>query len=162
MNRLRSHARPAFTLLEAVMVILVLALAVPPTVAFLDQSASARADAVNTTRATTLAQCVMENVLADASSTAPGLGYAAFADMTTYRDTPTTGLRDRISPMTGLFTGMGMSYTVGASAPVASTGTTSGVVDQDIFRVVTVTVTFESAQQATPLSIALSALVTEL
>ena len=144
------------------MVILVLALAVPPTIAFLDQSASARADAVNTTRATTLAQCVMENVLADASSTAPGLGYTAFADMATYRNTPTTGLRDRISPMTGLYTGMGMAYTVSASAPVSSSGTATGVIAQDIFRVVTVTVTFESAQQSMPLSIALSALVTDL
>lgn len=154
--------RRAFTLLEAIVVIIVLAIAVPPTVAFLDQSAAQRADAINTQRAVTLAQCVMETVLADINSASPGLGYTALADMNTYVESPTTGLRVRIGDATDLYTGMGMSYGVAASAPVASTGASTGNAATDLFRVVTVTVSFPSAQQASPMSISMSALVTDL
>lgn len=158
----RSAFRRAFTLLEALVVIIVLAIAIPPTVAFLDQSAAQRADAINTQRATTLAQCVMESVLADVNSTAPGRGYAALADMSTYVDSPTTGLRIRISDATDLYSGMGMSYAVTATVPVSSTGASTGNAATDLFRTVTVTVTFPSAQQSSHLSISMSALVTDL
>ncbi len=144
------------------MCIIVLAVAVPPTIAFLDQSAAERTDAVNTARATTLAQGVMENVLADVNSPASGLGYAALSNTATYLDTPSTGLRSRIAPMTQLYTDMGMSYTVTATAEVSSTGVTTGVPGQDVFRIVTVTVTFSSAQQSASLTTSMSAMVTDL
>ncbi|HEX2837653.1 MAG TPA: prepilin-type N-terminal cleavage/methylation domain-containing protein [Phycisphaerales bacterium] len=158
----RIPTRRAFTLLEALVVIIVLAIAIPPTVAFLDQSAAQRADAINTQRATTLAQCVMESVLADVNSTSPGLGYAALADINTYVDSPTTGLRVRAADATDLYTDIGMSYSVTASAPVSSTGASTGNAATDLFRTVTVTVSFPSAQQSSPVSISMSALVTDL
>jgi type II secretory pathway pseudopilin PulG len=154
--------RRAFTLLEALVVIIVLAIAIPPTVAFLDQSAAQRADAINTQRATTLAQCVMESVLADVNSSAPGLGYAGLADMNNYLDSPTNGLRVRVSEATDLYTGMGMSYSVTASAPVSSTGASTGNHSTDLFRIMTVTVSFPSARQSSAISISMSALATDL
>ncbi len=155
-------SRRAFTLMEALVVIIVLAIAVPPTVSFLNQSSAMRADAINTQRATTLAQGVMESVLADVNSTSTGLGYSALANMPSYLDTPTTGLRARITGMSGVYTGTGMSYSVSASGQVSSSGSATGNASQDVFRIVTVTVTYPSAQQSTNLSISLSALVTDL
>lgn len=159
--RLRSHRR-GFTLLEAVVVIIVLAIAVPPTVSFLNQSAAMRADAVNTQRATTFAQGVMESVLADVNSSSTGLGYNALSNVTTYLDTPTTGLRARIAGMTNLYTGMGMSFNVSASSQVSSSGTATGNTSLDVFRIVTVTVTYPSAQQNSSLTVSMSSLVTDL
>lgn len=144
------------------MVIIVLAIAVPPTVGFLNASAAQRADAINTQRATTLAQGVMESVLADVASSTPGRGYGALAGMSAYLDTPSTGLRTRLTGVTDLYTSMGMSYSVSASAQVSSSGAATGNASLDVFRIVTVTVTYPSAQQSTPLSISLSTLVTDL
>jgi prepilin-type N-terminal cleavage/methylation domain-containing protein len=47
-------ARRAFTLIEAVVVIVVLAVSLPPTIMWLDQSTSRQADAASATRATFL------------------------------------------------------------------------------------------------------------
>lgn len=137
--------RRGFTLIEAVAVVLVLALVVPPTLGWMQASADRRADSVAAMRATTLATLVIENVIADAASTAPGLGFAALATPTTYLDTPTTGLRARLESLTSGYEAQGMSYSVEVGALVDSTLSVNADAAANLFRVVTVRVTCPSA-----------------
>jgi hypothetical protein len=132
----RRLARRGTTLIEAVAVVLVLALAVPPTISGMMSSASRRADAIQIARATTFAGSVMDQVMCDAVTVDIGASSAA------YLDTPTTGLRARLSSTATLYTGMGMSFTVTFGPLVDSTLVTSGVVARDLFRQVIVSVTF--------------------
>lgn len=162
MKRTRANSRRAFTLLEAIIVVLVLALSVPPTVAWLGESAARRADSVNAVRASALATTVMETILADASSTSPSLGFGAFANSATYLDTATTGLRARISGLASPVEALGFSYTVTFSALVDSAGVVNADTSKNLFRRVTVTVSYGSAASSTPISLSVEAFVTEL
>lgn len=151
----------AFTLIEVVIVVLVLALAVPPTLMFMNESVSRNADAVNVMRATTMATCIMETILADVASTDPSLGYAALANSSTYLDTPFTGMNARLSTLLTPYTDVGMSYTVTIGAEVNSAGVVSATPAENVFRIITVAVEFPSAQQASS-SVTLSAMVSDL
>lgn len=155
------HHRRAFSLLECVVVVLLLAIAVPTTAMFLDQRAAQRADAVQALRASTLAQGVLEHVLADAASNAPGRGYDAFADANAYLNTPTTGLYSRIASMLDFYDDFGLTCQVTIGSPVSISGTATGVPANDIFRVVTVRVTATSAT-ANPIDVSVSSFVTDL
>lgn len=160
--RLRRPSRRGFSLLEAIIVILVLAVSVPSTVAWLGEAAARRADAVNAVRASTLATTVMESIMADASSTDPGLGFAAFANAAAYLDAPTTGLRSRLASLTAPAEALGFSYDVTISALVDSTGTVNPDSAQNLFRKVTVTVEYGAASTPTPVALDVEALVSEL
>ncbi len=135
-----------FTLIEAVAVVVVLALVVPPSLMWMDDAAARRADAVATMRATTLATAVAETVLADSVAQTPGLGFSAFANPVTYLDTPVSGLRARLGTVASMYESMGMVYAVEVGALVDGTGTVNVDVASNIFRVVTVRVTYPSAE----------------
>jgi type II secretory pathway pseudopilin PulG len=160
-RRPRPAHRRAFTLLEAVMVVLVLAIAVPPTLVFFQSRANQHADAISALRATTLAQSVMEHVLADASSNTPALGYDAFANITTYLDTPATGLRARLTTLSAPYDAAGIDWSVAFSVPVASNGVASGVPADNLFRIATVTVTAPRSDGGS-INVQISSLVTDL
>jgi type II secretory pathway pseudopilin PulG len=160
--RRRRTQRGGFSLLEAVVVVLALALSVPATVAWLGESAARRADAVNALRASALATTVMETVMADAASDAPGLGFAAFENTAAYLDTARTGLRARIAPLTRAYTDLGFSYEVTFSALVDATGNVNTNPAMNLFRRVTVTVSYSSAQSSTPIRLSVEALVADL
>jgi hypothetical protein len=133
------------SLIEAMVVVVVLAVAVPSAMLLVNDSVSARADAVSVMRATTLATGVLEHVIADVYGGDAALGFDALADADTYLNMPTTGLRDRIASMTTMYEDMGLSYAVTIGPLVDSTGAESGNSAQDVFRVVTVTVTLPSS-----------------
>lgn len=140
--------RTAFTLIEVVIVVVVLAISVPPTLNLMDSASAGRVDSINTTRATYLETIVIESIFADMTSPDPGLGFAALADDAAYLNTPISGLYDRLEPITEPFTNVGLTYTVIISELVASDGIVSGVVSDNIFRTVTVQVSFKSASGA--------------
>ncbi len=146
MTRVLKHRLPAFTLIETVLVLTVIAIAVPISTKLMGDASADRADSVNALRAGTLAEAVIESIIADVQSDAAGLGIAALADSSTYLDTPDTGLRDRISPTTSYYTGIGMSYNVDIGELVASDGQASGDEDLDRFRLITVRVSWPSAR----------------
>lgn len=162
MRRWSLSSRRGFTLIEAVVVIVALALIVPPAVGWLGRAGDDRIDAVNATRASFLASAVMEHVIADASSTAPALGFGALASSPTYLSTAVTGLYARLSSTTAPYTGMGFSYSVSIGPLVDQTGVVNADAALNAFRVVTVSVTFPSARGATPHTLSVSSMVGDL
>jgi type II secretory pathway pseudopilin PulG len=143
-----SSRRRAFTLIEAVIVVVALAISLPATLVWLNEANARRVDSVNNTRATALATLVMEQVLADVSSKNASLGFAALANSATYLNTAGTGLVARLSTMTSLYTGMQMTYSVTIGTLVSSSGVATGNTAQDLFRNVNVVVTFNGADGA--------------
>lgn len=136
--------RRGFTLIEVVIAVLVLAIAVPPTLGLLDSASASRADTVNSTRATILASSVLESVLADIASTDDSLGFNALADSAAYLGTPTTGLYDRLEDSLSTYAKYGFSYSVEIGELVSVDGTVSAIAGENIFRVVTVRVVYPS------------------
>ncbi len=151
----------AFSLIEVVIAVMVLAIAVPPTLNLLEDAGAGRADAINTTRATMLAMSVIEMVTADIDSNAEGLGFDALTNEAVYFETPNTGFHDRIEPLIEPYLDAGLSYSVDIGALVASDGAVSGDADENVFRVITVRVTFPAASTSSyvvPVSTMVSAL----
>lgn len=135
----------AFTLIEAVLCVVVLGLSVPPALELMQSAAAHRADGVNTGRATVLSGLVIESVLADVASGNMALGFEALADPAAYLETPDTGLYARLSTVVAPFDQVGMAYSVTISDLVSSTGLESSDEAQNIFRLVTVTVRYPSS-----------------
>ena len=160
-RRIQSRRRSAFSLIEVVIAVIVLAIAVPPTLNLMDSAAAGRVDAINTTRATLLAGCVLETITADVNSEAAGLGFEALADDTTYLNTPGTGLVARLESVVEPYTSAGFKYSVVIGPLVSSDGTVSATESENIFRVITVRVGYTSASSASyqlPVSTMVSAL----
>lgn len=156
----RLARRRAFTLLECVAVITVLAFAIPATLSWVDDAASNRADAINAARATMLGTAVMEHVLADVASTAAGQGATALASSSTYLDTPTTGLVARMSTVSSYYATLGITYTVTIGGLTEFDGVARGG-SGDAFRLVTVTVSFPASRGGThsvPISVRVASL----
>lgn len=148
-----------FTLIEVVIAVIILAIAVPPTLNLMDSAASGRVDAINTTRATLMASSVIETVLADMSSSDPALGFDALSDANAYLNTPNTGLIDRLSKPLAPYTDAGFQYSVTIGELVREDGSVSGDANENVFRVVSVRVGFASASSASyqlPVSIMVS------
>ena len=151
----------AFSLIEVVIAVLVLAIAVPPTLNLLEDAGAGRVDSINTTRATMLAMSVIEMITADIDSSAEGLGFDALADEALYFETPNTGFHDRIESLIEPYLDVGLSYSVDIGALVSADGSVSEDVDENVFRVITVRVTFPSANTSSyvvPISTMVSAL----
>ncbi|MCC6969454.1 MAG: hypothetical protein IT434_04460 [Phycisphaerales bacterium] len=147
--RIARFRRRASTLLECIVVVVVLALAVPPTLSWMAQASDERADQVNSIRAVTLAQGVIENIMADCMSTSAGLGFSALADSATYLDAPTTGLRARLAGVVSPYEALGYNYSVSIGASVDATGVVNADTTLNLFRIVTVTVSFPLADGTT-------------
>lgn len=142
MYRYKQHR--AFSLIEVVMAVLVLAIAVPPTLGLLNATAASRADTVNSTRATVLASSVLETVLADIASNDDSLGFSALDDSDTYLDTPSTGLYARLSSSLSSYEKYGFTYSVEIGGLVSVDGTFSASAGENIFRIITVRIVYPS------------------
>lgn len=127
------------------MIVIVLAVALPVTLVSLDEANQRRVDSVNATRATALATCVMEHVLADVASKNASLGFGALANSNAYLNTAGTGLVPRLTAFTSAYTAIGLGYSVTIGPLVDKSGVASGVPANDVFRRVTVGVTFTAA-----------------
>jgi len=143
------HRRRAFTLIEAVVVVLVVALAVPPTIMWLDEAVTRRADAANLNRAGMLASAVLENVIADCASDGAGLGFAALATPATYLSGGAGSLYTRLTSVAAPYQAAGLTYSVSIGGLVSSTGSADADVTQNVFRLVTVNVSYLSAAGGT-------------
>lgn len=146
MTRTTVPSRRGFTLIEAVVVIVVVVLLVPPSVSMLREAQVSRVDATNAVRASVLARAVMEQVLADASSPSPGLGMSAFANIQAYLDTPGTGLRARLGNVTATYQAHGLEWGLSVGGLVSESGAAHADASRNIYRVVEVSVTWDSAR----------------
>jgi len=159
MKCLQSHR--GFTLIEVVTMVLVLAIAVPPTLEILMSNSASRANVINTARATMMASNALEGFMADVASNDAALGFEALADANAYLNTPTTGFYARMASSMQSFTDLGLTYTVDIGALVASDGAVSGDAGENIFRTITVRVAYPSADGAAyelPVSLMVSSL----
>lgn len=162
MNRLKLSLRPrraGFTLMEAIVAIVVLGVVVPPSVSMLHTAASARAGSIDTIRGTWIASAVMEQVIADVSSGHAGLGMGTLADATAYVETPGTGLRARLEPVMEGYPA-GFSWTLSIGSLVGPAGTVTGDAARDVYRLVQVNVSWTGARGAETYTA--GALVTDL
>lgn len=142
------QTRTAFTLIEVVIAVMVLAIAVPPTLSLLDSAGAGRADAINTNRASLLATSVLETIIADINSNTAGLGFDALGDSNAYLNAPDTGLYARLETIVSPYSDAGLGYAVEVGTLVAADGSVSEDANENIFRIVTVRVSFTSASTA--------------
>ncbi len=150
-----------FTLIEVVIAVIVLAIAVPPTLNLMDSASAGRVNAINTTRAACLSTLVLETVIADMASSDPSLGFSALDDPSTYLESLASGLYVRLDSLTAPYARVGLTYTVEIGPLVASDGRVSDDTGENIFRLVAVHVEFVSANSASfvmPVSIMVSEL----
>ncbi|MEQ8850284.1 MAG: hypothetical protein RIB32_00715 [Phycisphaerales bacterium] len=155
------RSRRGVTLLEAVLVVLVLAIAVPASMSMIAAGNENRRQSADVARAITLASCVAEQIIADATSTEASLGFDAFTDEAAYLGTPVSGLYDRLGPMTAVYSDAGMTYTVSIGEMATAEGVVTGDPDQDVFREIVITVSFDDPD-GNALSMPVSILLTEL
>ncbi len=141
--------RAGFSLIEVIVCVLMLSLAVPPILEMVAGAGADRADTVNTNRAVALATLVLESVIADVASPDPALGFGALSDAASYLNEPTLGLTDRLSAVAEPFTAVGMAWSLDIGPLVGSDGTADADPQRNIFRTVTVRVTFPSASGGT-------------
>lgn len=156
-----SVRRRAFTLVESLAVVVVLSVAIPPAVSMMVDSARAQADSVKQTRATWYATAVLEHVIADVNSDDAGLGFDALADSNAYLTTPKTGLDDRILGISAYYNGLGLTHTVQIGALSDANGVVTGDAGQDIFRTITVGITWTTLKGDSR-TLNLGAVVTDL
>lgn len=138
-------SRRGFSLIEAVAAIVILGLIAPVSMFALRDAAAARSASVQLTRAVWLANAVMETVLADVASAEATLGFDALADENAYLNTPATGLIARLADTTDFYEDLGFEWSIEISELVAADGAASGESDEDLYRVITVEVTWVGA-----------------
>lgn len=160
-NEINQRFARAFTLIEVVIAVIVLSIAVPPTLNLLESTSAGRVNAIFTTRGTFLSTVVLESVLADMTSSQADLGFDALADSSAYLETTSTGLYARLESVAQPFTDVGLTYTVTIGELVASDGQVSQNASENIFRIVTVVVSFEGSD-GSQLSMPTSIMVSEM
>lgn len=141
MSSARTHTGcRATTLIEAVVVVMVVALAVPPMLTVVNSTADSRAEAVTISVATTLAQGVMERVLADVYAGEEAPGFEALADADAYLNAPVTGLYERLEWLAEPYEDRGITYSVEIGSPIGPEGLATGDASRDVYRQVEVVV----------------------
>lgn len=144
MIRLRRNTmgRRAFTLVESLAVVVVLSIAIPPAVSMMIDAAKTQADSVKMTRATWFATSILENIIADVNSDDANLGFNALDDSAAYLTAPSTGLNNRLSGVIAFYNGYGFTHSVQVGALSNAAGKVTGVPADDVFRTITVGVTW--------------------
>lgn len=146
----RGTTRRAVTLIEAIAVVVVLALAVPPMLVVTADAVDARLESVRIAEATALAQGIAEHVLADAHAMEDGTGGApgfdGLADASAYTDDPTNGLRTRLAWLAEGYESRGMTWDVEIGELVNAEGDASGDAAVDLYRRIRVLVDFAGSR----------------
>ncbi len=137
--------RRAFTLIECIMSLVILSVAVPATLAMMHDATIARTESVMATRASWLGNMICEQILADISSGDPALGMNALADPSGYLFASNSGLMDRIRTELLEYEQMGITAQVAIGPLLSLSGFTTGDPVQDLYRRITVTVSYRSA-----------------
>ena len=137
----RRHARLGFSLVECVVVIAVIAIAVPGLVMTVRASTTNAIDQQRRVAGAWLASSVLETVQADAASTHASRGFSQI-NGSEYLSDPTDGLYARLSTITAPYLALGFVYEVGVGSPKDLSGAEASPNDVGALREVLVTVTF--------------------
>lgn len=141
-------------MVEAVLVVVVIALAVPVTLRALDEAGRSARHAARVERASTFAGAIMETVTADAHS--PLIGFNGIS-APEYLSDPAAGLDTRIVPLVELYAADGLTHELEIGEASDADGSVTGDPARDVFRAVTVRVSWtdtrgqESAVEMTTL-----------
>lgn len=136
MRRRRRPTRRGFSLIEAAIIVVMVGIAAPPAARMLVDAAGERSDRVLISGATTYAAAIVEQVMADVSAG----GLDVLADESLYLDAGGTGLWDRLSWVSAPYETRGLTAEVSISDFVARDGEVSVEAEDNLFRIVTVTV----------------------
>lgn len=144
MIRIARPSKPrAFSLVEALAVVIMVAVAVPPMASVAWSHARASGDAARRHAAVHLAVGVLETIIADGESAAPDLGFSGFARID-YLDAPINGLRTRLDDMTEPATSKGITYEIEISEPFDSAGDPALPTEALAMRLITVTASWRN------------------
>jgi type II secretory pathway pseudopilin PulG len=132
----RGKRERGFTLIEAVLIVLMIALAVPPAVRMMTEASAERADRVLLAAAMSYAQGIADQVMADVS----GGGLAVLDDAGAYLASPGTGLWDRLSWISEPYEARHLTESVDVSEAVGWRGAVAADESENLYRVVTVRV----------------------
>lgn len=133
----RGAARRGFTLIEAVLVILMISIAIPPSISMMTEAAATRTDRVLLATSMSYAQAVADQVMADVSAG----GLAVLDDEGSYLDAPGTGLWDRLAWVSEPYESRDLTAGVSISDLVDWQGEESADEGENLYRIVTITVT---------------------
>ncbi|MGP1347315.1 MAG: type II secretion system protein [Phycisphaerales bacterium] len=140
LNRLGRRA--GFSLVELIAVIAVLALMVPTALSMLESAARQRTGASKALVATSFAASIGEHIIADMHAGDPAIGFEALDDMNAYLNDPNTGLRTRLAWLIGHHATLGYELDIEIGALMSADGTATGDPDLDLFRRLTVVVSW--------------------
>ena len=129
--------------MEAMAVVVLVAIAVPPMAAIARSHAHAAGDAARRHTAVHLAAGIVEAILADVESADPRLGFPGLA-RPDYIESQVDGLRLRLGPMLEPATALRIDFDVAFSDPFTNSGDPAGAADPLAMRLVTVTTTWPS------------------
>ena len=147
-----------YALVEAVLVVLVVSMTVPITMRALPASGHSARQAAMVDRAATLGGAVLEAVLADANS--PAIGFDALGAVD-YTDNAETGLFVRLADVAAPYQDVGLTYVVEVGSLTDAQGNTTGEATTDVYRVVTVRLTWADARGRSH-ELPMSSIVTDL
>jgi hypothetical protein len=134
--------RRGTTLLEAVIAVVVMAIAVPPTMMLLSDASGSRVEGVSVTRAVFYAQAILEQVIADSASADGAVGLAAMENAADY----SAALSERLVHVIGVYQSAGLRHTLTIGPMVNLDGIATGNVTEDVYRSVQIQVIYPAAQ----------------
>ncbi len=132
----RCGARSGFSLIEAVLIILMISVAIPPSIAMMTEASANQADRVLLATAMSYAQGISDQIMADVSAN----GLDILADANLYLDAGGTGLWARMGWVTEPYESRDLTSTVSISELVDYQGNVSADPAENLFRIVTVTI----------------------
>jgi len=150
----RSGRTKAFTLVEAIAIVIVLGLAVPATVGMLYDATRQRVQTRQNLEADRFASAILETVLADAYNPDAGLGLDAVTDPAYERL-----IAPRLGGLAEFYKQRGFAYRIGVSGPV---GLDADPASGTEYRYVTATVEWMPAGSTTRSRLSAGVLVTDL
>lgn len=153
-RRSRPTRHRGFTLIEAVIIVVMLAIVVPTSTRMLMDASTERADRVLLQAGVTYASSLLEQIVADVSAG----GLDVLADQEAYLEAPDTGLWARCSWISAPYKARGIQAQVSISDLVSRTGEVSLEPDENRFRLVEVSVGVPTASGevlAVPISVML-------
>lgn len=136
-----SPIRRAFTLTEAIVIVVVLAIAVPPTITTLRDASLAGVNHRRTVEAETYARAILETILADVYADTSSINFDGIASATYESD-----LSARLDGLEQFYAFLGFTFDLTVSARVGHDGQPAAP-GSDLYRYVTVTVSHTAGAQ---------------